>query len=494
MDETTTTTSQLHHLSPPVTPPFSHHPPLTPPPPPTLDLDPPSSPASGSASSASSGSAPRRSLLRIAVSSPKKEQEIGTSSTYVTYLITTRSDDPDFPIGGSSVRRRFRDVVALADRLAGSYRGCFVPARPDKGVVEGQVMQRQDFVEQRRSALERYLRRLAAHPAVGRSEELRLFLTAEGRLPPPTGVDVASRVIDGVAWLPRQVFGGGGAAAADSWVAREEEVTRAAKGGRALMRMFKELRQSVANEWGGGRLPVAEEEKEFLERKERIRDLEAQLGNASQKAEALDKAQQHIGQTMGELGLAFIKLTKFENEEAVYNSQRVRAANTKNVATSAIKASRFYRESNTQTVKHLDALHDYLGLMLSVHNAFSDRSSALLAVQTLLSELSSLHSRAEKLETSSTKVFGGDKSRIRKLIEIRETIKVTEDAKICALREYERIKENNRSELERLDRERREDFLNMLKGFVINQVGYAEKRANVWEKVAEETRGYTMKK
>jgi hypothetical protein len=65
------------------------------------------------------------------------------------------------------------------------------------------------------------------------------------------------------------------------------------------------------------------------------------------------KAQQDMGETMGELGLAFIKLTKFENEEAVFNSQRVRAADMKNVATAAVKASRFYRELNAQTVKHL---------------------------------------------------------------------------------------------------------------------------------------------
>lgn len=65
------------------------------------------------------------------------------------------------------------------------------------------------------------------------------------------------------------------------------------------------------------------------------------------------KAQQDIGETLGELGLAFIKLSKFENEEAVFNTQRIRAAETKVVATAAVKASRFYRELNAQTVKHL---------------------------------------------------------------------------------------------------------------------------------------------
>lgn len=56
---------------------------------------------------------------------------------------------------------------------------------------------------------------------------------------------------------------------------------------------------------------------------------------------------------MGELGLAFVKLTKFETEEALYDSQRVRAADMKMVATAAVKASRLYRELNAQTVKHL---------------------------------------------------------------------------------------------------------------------------------------------
>lgn len=71
------------------------------------------------------------------------------------------------------------------------------------------------------------------------------------------------------------------------------------------------------------------------------------------QAESLVKAQQDMGETMGELGLAFIKLTKFENEEAILNTQRVRAADMKGLATAAVKASRLFRELNAQTVKHL---------------------------------------------------------------------------------------------------------------------------------------------
>ena len=85
-------------------------------------------------------------------------------------------------------------------------------------------------------------------------------------------------------------------------------------------------------------------------------------------------------------------------------------------------------------------LHEYLGVMLAVNNAFSDRSSALLTVQTLLSDLSSLNSQIEKLGAASSKIFGWDRSRIRKIEELKDTVRVTEDAKSCAIREYERIK------------------------------------------------------
>lgn len=71
------------------------------------------------------------------------------------------------------------------------------------------------------------------------------------------------------------------------------------------------------------------------------------------QAESLVKAQQDMGETMGELGLAFVKLTKLETEGAMFESQTIRATDMKNVATAAVKASRLYRELNAQTVKHL---------------------------------------------------------------------------------------------------------------------------------------------
>lgn len=446
-----------------------------------------SSRESGNSLPLSSSSSSFTEYLTITVSQPQKVQDnagssiVPGSNTYVTYLIITRTNIPAYNGSDFTVRRRFRDVVTLADRLADGYRGYFIPARPDKNVVESQVMQKQEFVEQRRVALEKYLRRLASHPIIRMSDELRLFLQSPGRLPLIPTTDIASRMLDGAVNLPRQLFGEG------SIVMTSQDVVQPAKGGKDLVRLFKELRQSVTIDWGGVRPAVNEEDKEFVEKKENLQDLELQLSEASRQAEVLVKAQQEVGETMGEFGLAFIKISKFETEEAVYNAQRIHATDAKRVATAAVKASRFYREANAQSVKHLDQLHEYLSLMQSIHTAFSDRSNALLTVQTLMTELSSMSTRIDKLAVASSKIFGGDKSRMRKIEELKDAIKTTEEARDTALREYERIKENNRSELERFDEDRQRDFLEMLKGFVHNQVGYAEKIANVWSKVAEES-------
>lgn len=222
-------------------------------------------------------------ILKISVSDPKREPDQSGSlvpggSSYFSYLITTFTNMPEFNGTEFNVRRRFRDVVALSDRLAESYRGFFIPLRPDKSVVESQVMQKNEFLEQRRAALEKYLRRLAAHPVLRSSEELRAFLEPSDRMQLMTTADATSRMLDGAVRLPKQLLSGNSLDGADM-----TEVAQPAKGGRDLLRIFKELRQSVANDWGGAKPPLVEDDKEFLDKKEKLQDFEQQLINVSQQ-------------------------------------------------------------------------------------------------------------------------------------------------------------------------------------------------------------------
>lgn len=239
----------------------------------------------GSPDFSSTSNALSSEFLSISVSDPQRMDELNNSlvpggSGYYTYLITTRTNLPEYGGPGSEfgVRRRFKDVVALSDRLLESYRGFFIPMRPDKNVVESQMMQKLEFVEQRRVALEKYLMKLALHPVIRKSEELRMFLEAKGSLPLVRSTDVASRMLDGAVKLPWQLFGEPAAAAVDL-----QEVVKPAKGGRDLLRIFKELKQSMSNDWVGAKPIVVEEDKEFLEKKDKLMDLEQQLSDVSQQ-------------------------------------------------------------------------------------------------------------------------------------------------------------------------------------------------------------------
>lgn len=60
-------------------------------------------------------------------------------------------------------------------------------------------------------------------------------------------------------------------------------VVQPAKGRRDFMRMFRELKQAVTNDWGGVKPLVMEEDKEFLEKKGKLQDLEQQLTTASKQ-------------------------------------------------------------------------------------------------------------------------------------------------------------------------------------------------------------------
>ncbi|KAL6614243.1 hypothetical protein ACP70R_036513 [Stipagrostis hirtigluma subsp. patula] len=365
----------------------------------------------------------------ITVSDPRKHAEPATgavgvipgSASYVSYLITTRVADG----GEFRVRRRFRDVVALADRLAETHRGLFVPARPDKSIVEGQVMQRHDFVNQRCAALERYLRRLSAHPTVGRSSDLHAFLTDPSGIPTSDG--------ESPKWSP---------AMSTVTSTAVTSPTTPAKSGRDFFGVFKDLKQTVTNGWVAVRPPPVEEDIDtrFLAHKAKLEDLEQHLVTASQQAETLVKAYDDLRATTGHLGLSFIKLAKFEKEQATCSSQKRRAADINNFANAVLRVSRSQTKLDAEIVKHLGVIHEYMETMASVHNAFADRSNALLRVQNLSAELFFLHTRAGKLESVSSRGFDQERSRHQKIDELKETIRATEDAKSHALKQLELIK------------------------------------------------------
>lgn len=277
-------------------------------------------PSNGAAPASSLGAGSSRAAPQYHITVSDPVRRIGDSvipgftSTHTEYLVASTAVGEG---GGgrerrrAEVRRRFKDFVALADLLAVTQRGYFVFPRPDKNTLD-QQLGKSDFVELRRAELERYLRKLAAHPVVARGEELRVFLEAEGslasspawqQLQPTRGT-----LLEGIGRLPRQLIG------SDPGVPSTVEAQQNARNTSDLLRRFRELGERMRQEYKAPPV-LGEEEARLREQRAGVEDYAEKLAVASRRAEKMVKEFEELGAVVGDLGLSLVKLAKYEEEE-----------------------------------------------------------------------------------------------------------------------------------------------------------------------------------
>ena len=190
-------------------------------------------PPASSASQAPEASAAGK--LEVTVTEPVKHNEGGglAPSSYIAYKVNTATDRPEYRLGQTSVIRRYSDFLWLHAKLAAAFpvnrahlrltrcpsaaaaavipdlvgkhpdplvfsvslslshthtyahtnpshvvvlQGAIIPPLPEKGMV-GRF--EASFVETRRRALERFLKRVAAHVELSASADLATFLQAD---------------------------------------------------------------------------------------------------------------------------------------------------------------------------------------------------------------------------------------------------------------------------------------------------------------------------
>lgn len=121
--------------------------------------------------------------LNIAVTNPEK---VGDGmNAYMAYKVSTQTTLPMFKNSTFSVKRRFSDFLGLYEKLLEkhAHNGCIVPPPPEKSVmgmtkvkVGKEDNSSAEFVERRRAALERYLKRVVAHQNLLQDPDVREFL------------------------------------------------------------------------------------------------------------------------------------------------------------------------------------------------------------------------------------------------------------------------------------------------------------------------------
>ncbi|KAG2449349.1 hypothetical protein HYH02_005504 [Chlamydomonas schloesseri] len=469
-------------------------------------------------------------VLAITVSEPIKREAgglFGIKGGYVSYLVKARprgsggggtstsgaaagaAASTRGPGGGgggeTAVRRRFREFVALADLLKAKYRGYFVPPRPEKNAVEGQRMT-DAFVEERRLALERYLNKLARHPVLSASEELRLFLTTEGDLD-ACAAWVALRplghgggVLDGTAKFSKQILG------LDRGVTDPVQAAQPTKKSTDFMRAIKETARSMQNKGAHGGVggpggpasglgaAAACEEAGLLRAREELDVAAAGLTTASRAAERLVSRLDRWAVVAGELGLSLFGLAKAEQAEGVALAQHTGTLkhsgqlmhDTERAGTALVRASRIGRKVTGRCAIELGVLHEYLGLMPAAHKGLRAREKALLTADTLQADLEARRRAISDLEAAGAKVLGGDAAKAKKVAELSGDVAVLEQSIVAARAQYDKIKDINRQEMGRLQTELRSDLLAMLHHYGAVMEAAARRDTEIWLQAATE--------
>ncbi|XP_041741183.1 sorting nexin-30-like isoform X1 [Coregonus clupeaformis] len=116
--------------------------------------------------------------LFVTVDDPKKH--VSTMETYITYKVATKTTRVEFDLPEYSVRRRYQDFDWLRTKLEDTQPTHLIPPLPEKFVMKGVVDRfSEEFVETRRKALDKFLKRVADHPVLSFNQHLNAFLSAK---------------------------------------------------------------------------------------------------------------------------------------------------------------------------------------------------------------------------------------------------------------------------------------------------------------------------
>ncbi|KZS95864.1 lipid binding protein [Sistotremastrum niveocremeum HHB9708] len=114
--------------------------------------------------------------LVTAVQDPVKELA-ETKDTYVSYLVSAKTNLSHFTNKNPSARRRYQDFRFLRENIAKDFPACVVPPLPEKHRMEYITGDRfsAEFIERRRQDLALFLERIGRHPVLQRATLVQAF-------------------------------------------------------------------------------------------------------------------------------------------------------------------------------------------------------------------------------------------------------------------------------------------------------------------------------
>ncbi|KAF5383683.1 hypothetical protein D9615_003643 [Tricholomella constricta] len=344
---------------------------------------------------------------------------------YTMYTVHTRTTSPLFQKSAFSVLRRYSDFLWLYETLSINNPGVVVPPVPEKnpfGRFDDQ------FVRQRRFALEKCIQKIANHPVLGKDADLRLFLESD-----TFALDIKHRKAE---------------------IAHERGGVLASIGHTIAGPRFHET-----DEW-------------FDRQKAYLDSLESQLRGLVKAIEAVARQRTELAAATGEFALTVSDLSASD----VGNQLSHSLAGLADVERKAQDLQAAQSEQDMVTL--MGTVDEYARLINSVRLAFSSRIRTYHAWKSAESDL---------LRTKQTHEKNRAQGRIPSerlgysLSQIAEASSYAERRALDAKHEFDHVSKLIKSEVARFEQERIEDFKNSLHAFLEGMISKQKELITSWE-------------
>ncbi|KAG8220989.1 Vps5 C terminal like-domain-containing protein [Butyriboletus roseoflavus] len=379
----------------------------------------------GSPRPSGSPAPPRRSegpippLFVISVEDPQKVGD--PIRAHTLYTVHTLTSSPLFSKATFSVLRRYSDFLWLYETLSMNNPGVVVPPTPEKNPF-GRFDEQ--FIQQRRLALEKCIQKIANHPVLCKDPDLKFFLESDN-----FSLDIKHRKAE---------------------MAHE-------KGG---------LMASIGQTLTGPRFHETDEW--FDKQRAYLDGLESQLRGLVKSIEIVAKQRAELASATGEFATAIAELSASDIGEQLQQILGTLA----NVEQAAAEAQNIQSQQDMMTL--MSTAEEYSRLIHSVRLAFNSRVRTYTNWQNADAEVRrvrQMHERARTQGRAPTERVG-------------HTVSLVTEAERRALdakREFDQCSKLIKLEMARFEQERVDDFKEALQAFLNGMISRQKELISAWE-------------
>lgn len=351
----------------------------------------------------------------------------------------------------SSVLRRYSDFLWLYERLHKEKAGAIVPPLPEKQAVSRFSP---EFVEDRRRALEKFLRRVILHPELYEANCLLTFLRAD---------DVTFQHAKNVSKSEDEQRRNSGSGDNNNMAASMSgggAFNMTPKNTAGIKKWFSEAKTTFS-----GDLVTSPDDDLFDEIERYIEALAIQMKRVSNQASGLVRKSKEIANGLFEFGLAFHQLGQSEGEELGAKLQLVGG-------TADTLSSMAAQQAEAELKRLEEPFRDYLKTIHAVKLALGRRHDKRVSYTALLHEIQTREVNLHRLRMtpgSEAKAYSTEMSLQR-----------YQAAASVAQEEYAECSQRVLREVDRFKREKAEEMKMVVLHFIMLEIEVNRRMEEVW--------------